>query len=952
MTFQDPKIASFHRAISSFIPPKRLFTDELKTLAWGADASFYRQIPQIVVFPKDEAEVSKILKAASELGVPLTFRASGTSLSGQASTKSVLVVVGQYWEKCEVLDGGERVALQPGVLGGRVNEVLAKFGRKFPPDPASVKAARVGGIVSNNASGMNCGVHANSERVMESARLIFADGTILDVADPKSREEFAKKKPDFIKRIEEIRDSVRADSELAALIEKKYRIKNVTGLNLRPLIAYDDPFEIVARLLVGAEGTLAFLSETTMRTEKIPARRATAMIYTETLREACQAIQILKKEPVISAEILDRKALRSVENMPAVPTFIKDLGPDASAALLETAAESEEELRGNVEAIQKALADFPLLYPVEFTEDPKIYSAWWSMRSGVFPIVGGEREIGTTALIEDVAFPIDVFPEATVELQKIIDKYGYKDGVIYGHALEGNFHFVLNQRFDSQEEIDRYKGLMLEVVELVVDKYDGSLKAEHGTGRNMAPFVEREWGPKAFAVMKELKRLFDPNNILNPGVIFNDDPECYIKDFKPLPQTSPLVDKCIECGFCEPNCLTCGFSLSSRQRVVVRREISRLERDGSDPRRLADLKRAYKVPGEATCAGDGLCSTSCPMGINVGELTHVLRGQNFPEGSLGRKLAGFSARKLSLFKSGLRPVLGLARVGRLVLGRKGTTLAGKCLRKFGFPLWTPSLPKPFKIKKSRLPNAIFAERNGASPASANRDKVVYFPSCINQTMGASEREKPLVETTVALLEKAGYEVVFPPSYENLCCGTIWESIGFPELADAKTKELEDALWLASDEGKYPVLCDQSPCLHRMREKITRLQLFEPAEFIEKFLVDRLEFRPVDEPIAVHITCTMRKMNLGKTLINLAKRCSTNVLVPEEIGCCGFAGDKGFTRPEVNAFALRKLEPQIEKNKVVAGYSNSRTCEIGLSTNGGVPYSSIVYLVDRCTVSKR
>ena len=953
MTFQDKQTAALYQRLSSFIPSSRLFTDALKTLAWGTDASFYRQIPQMVVFPKDEAEAAEILRDANALGVPVTFRASGTSLSGQSSTKSVLMVAGQNWEKYRVIDGGKQIALQPGILGGRVNEILAKYGRKFPPDPASINAARVGGIIANNASGMNCGTHANSERVMASARMIFADGTVLDVADPKSREEFTQKKPDFIKRLLEIRDSVRADAELAALIEKKYRIKNVTGLNLRPLIAYDDPFDMIARLLVGSEGTLAFLSEATMNTEKIPARCASTMIYANTLRDACAAVQILKKAPVVSAEILDRKALRSVQDSPSVPDFIKDLGPDATSVLLETKAETEEELNAQIEEIKSALADFPLLYPIEFTEDPNVYGAWWAMRSGVFPTVGGMREVGTTCLIEDVAFPIDVLPEAAVELQRLIDKYGYEDGVIYGHALEGNFHFVLNQRFDSQKEVDRYKGLMLEVVDLVVDKYNGSLKAEHGTGRNMAPFVAREWGEKAFGVMKQIKALFDPKNTLNPGVIFNDDPECYIKDFKRTPPTHALVDKCIECGFCEPNCLTCGYSLSSRQRVIVRREISQLEKDGSDPARLAELKRAYRVPGEATCAGDGLCSTSCPMKINVGELTHVLRAEKAPKGSLAWKLGDLSAKRLAAVKSCMRPVLGLARVGRAVLGDGGTALAGKALHKIGFPLWTPSLPKPFKIKPSRMPNAEFAASLEPAPEKdGDARKVVYFPSCINQTMGGAYGEKPLVETTVALLEKAGYSVIFPPGYENLCCGTIWESKGMPEIADRKTHELDEALWAASRQGKYPVLCDQSPCLHRMREKITRMELYEPAEFIEKFLVDRLDFHRTDEPIAVHVTCTMRKMKLAQTIIALAKRCSSNVLVPEEVGCCGFAGDKGFFIPEVNAFALRKLEPQIKANGVVAGYSNSRTCEVGLATNGGVPYKSIVYLVDRCTTPKK
>ena len=969
MKFSSDKIESFYKRVSSFIPSDRLFVDELRTLAWGADAGFYRQIPQIVVFPLDEQEVSNILKTADELKVPVTFRASGTSLSGQASTSSVLIVASLNWDSYEVLENGKKIKLQPGVRGGRVNEILAKYGYKFPPDPASINAARIGGIVSNNASGMNCGTHANSERVMTSARVVFADGTILDVGNPQSCEEFAEKKPNFIKRLVEIRDAVRSDPELVELIKRKYEIKNVTGLNIRPLVYYDDPFTIISRLIVGSEGTLAFLSEVTTTTEKLPARRASAMIYTETLYDACRAVLRLKKTPVVSAEILDRLALTSVQNDEGVPSFVRDLGPDASSVLLETTGETEEELRDNINQIQNALGDFPLLYPLEFTEDPKVYGAWWAMRSGVFPKVGGQREVGTTCLIEDVAFPLEVLPEATVELQKIISKYGYKDGVIYGHALEGNFHFVLNQRFDSDEEVRRYKNLMCDVVSLVVDKYHGSLKAEHGTGRNMAPFVEREWGSKAFEVMKSVKNLFDPNGVLNPGVIFNSDPECFVKDFKPLPKTHPSIDRCIECGFCEPNCLACGFSLSSRQRVVVRREISRLRQDGSDPKRLKTLLAAYQKPGNVMCAGDGLCSTSCPMGINVGDLTHALREENAPIGGFTWKVGDFCAKNLKNVKSALRSILGLARAGRVILGVKGTTLAGKIFHKFGLPLWTPALPKPYKINRKEFASAEFVplsallqskslktsdETNDTQPGDNVQDvkRIVYFPSCINQTMGASGTEKPLVETTVRLIEKAGYAVVFPPNYENLCCGTIWESKGMPDVADRKTKELEDALWIASNGGEYPILCDQSPCLYRMREKISTMKLYEPVEFIEKYLVDKLDFHPIDEPIAVHATCSTRKLKLTALLLNLAKRCSTNVIVPEEIGCCGFAGDKGFLQPEMNAYALRSLSNQIQSNGVVEGYSTSRTCEVGLTNNSGISYKSIVYLVDRCSTPKK
>ena len=409
-----------------------------------------------------------------------------------------------------------------------------------------------------------------------------------------------------------------------------------------------------------------------------------------------------------------------------------------------------------------------------------------------------------------------------------------------------------------------------------------------------------------------------------------------------MPLTNAHVDKCIECGFCEVNCLTCGFSLSSRQRIVIQREISRLKKlsDTESSERLKTLQKQYKYLGNATCAGDGLCSMSCPMGINVGDLTHDIRQANLPEKSIGYKTGDFVANHFAETKSALRPVLYLANMAHNMLGDKVMSSIGQGLHQIGVPLWTPSMPKPY------YPHRIQQHEESL--------KVVYFPSCINQTMGTakdSPDQTPLIDKTVALLQKAGYEVIFPENMKNLCCGTIWESKGMMDIADQKSAELEAALYKASNGGKYPVLCDQSPCLHRMREVMTQVKLYEPVEFIYTFLKDKLVFSPIDEPIAVHINCSMRKMNLGNMLVDLARLCSTKVIVPEEVGCCGFAGDRGFTYPEVNAYALRKLKPQIEKAGVKTGYSNSRTCEIGLTTNAGIPYISIVYLVDKCTTSK-
>lgn len=553
----DSRCVDFLECLKLRIDSDRIYTDALRTFAWGTDASFYRRVPKIVIRSRDEEEISLILEAASRYGVPVTFRAAGTSLSGQSVTDSVLVVAVKNWERIRISSDAQTVSLQPGLTGGRVNEILAKYGRKLGPDPASIASAMVGGIVMNNASGMSCGVHSNSDRTMVSARLVLSDGTVLDTADESSRDKFRKTHASFLDSIRCLHDEVLADKELTEHIRYKYTIKNVTGLNLLPLVTYSDPFDIIAHSVVGSEGTLAFLSEVTMHTVPIEPMQASAMIYFRDIKDAARAVVAMRSLSINAVEMLDSRSLSAVNDT---------TGEGLTALLTQVVASSREELDGKIFAVREALSGFDTVTGVNFSTDKRQCDEYWAIRSGIFPMVGGMRKQGTTCLIEDIAFHIEDLPEATADLSDLLDRHGYEDSCIYGHALDGNFHFIINQAFDSDEDVSRYEALIRDVAVMVVEKYDGSLKAEHGTGRNMAPFVAYEWGDKAFMVMKRLKAIFDPAGILNPGVIFNDDPKCFISDFKALPVLCPAdgadvhtveafgkLNKCIECGFCEVN---------------------------------------------------------------------------------------------------------------------------------------------------------------------------------------------------------------------------------------------------------------------------------------------------------------------------------------------------------------------------------------------------------------
>jgi D-lactate dehydrogenase len=742
--------------------------------------------------------------------------------------------------------------------------------------------------------------------------------------------------------LDELGRQVRSDTALAARIRRKYAIKNTTGYSLNALVDYEDPFDILVHLMIGSEGTLGFMSEVTYHTvEEHPCKASALMIFPH-IEHAATAAAILKGQPVAAVELMDRASMRSVENKSGMPEYLKSLGPDTAALLVETRAHTAAELSGQIHQVTDSLARLPFERPAIFTDQAAETTRLWNIRKGLFPAVGAVRDTGTTVIIEDVAFPIDRLARATLELQEVFRRYRYDEAIIFGHALEGNLHFCFTQDFSREPEVERYRRFMDDVCEMVVTTYDGSLKAEHGTGRNMAPFVALEWGADGLAVMQRIKEIFDPKNLLNPGVILNPDPRAHVKHLKEMPAADPIVDRCIECGFCEVNCPSRRLTLTPRQRIAVRREISRLKASCENPARLAALEEGYRYAGEQTCAADGLCAVACPVDVNTGDYTKALRGRTAPPAA--QRAADIAARRFATVAAAARAGLKVADAAHRALGGAILgALAGTArhLSRDRIPHWTPWMPRGVDGPRLR-------------PHRAGWElQAVYFPSCITRVMGPAQGDpdrEPLHRVTVRLLEKAGYGVRFPEGMEALCCGTPFESKGFTAQADAKAAELEAALLEATDGGRLPVLVDTSPCLYRMKKTMDRrLTLLDPVEFTLTHLLDRLRITPVDETVAYHHTCSSVKMGLEAKALTLARACARRVVVPERVGCCGFAGDRGFNHPELNASALEHLRQEVVE--CGTGFSTSRTCEIGLSAHSGIHYKSILYLVDKCSQPK-
>ncbi|EDM27986.1 D-lactate dehydrogenase, putative [Lentisphaera araneosa HTCC2155] len=891
--------AKFHTNIQAAICPTRLIDSPLQLLAHGTDASFYRLIPKLVVKAADETDIQTLLKEAHKTKTPLTFRTAGTSLSGQAVTDSVLVKLGHDWHDYTIEQNGEIIRLQPGIIGARANQILKPYGRKIGPDPASIDSAMIGGIAANNASGMCCGTSQNSYQTLAGLRLILADGTLLDSRDPKSVHDFKIRKAALLKELSTIRQEIIEDPQLHETIKRKYKIKNTSGYGLNSFIDFEDPLDILLHLIIGSEGTLTFISEITYNTVIDPPYKSCALVIFNSIEQACLACTELKQVSVDAVELMDEASLRCMTDVPAVPNIIES---GMVALLVDVRASSQNALSEKTTAVNQCLSSYELDY--QFTKEMQTYANLWKIRKGLFPIVGANRDKGTSVIIEDVCFPLDQLAPATLDLQKLLLKYNYSKAIIFGHALEGNLHFVFTQSFNEQKEVLRYSAFMDELADLVCEKYDGSLKAEHGTGRNMAPFMELEWGVKAYALMKRIKKLFDPKSILNPEVIISENPKLHLENLKPIPPADELVDQCIECGFCESACPSKDLTLSPRQRIAVWREIKRQENAGVG---IKPWLSEFQYQANDTCAADGMCATKCPVDIDTGKLIKQLRTSQ--HSTLTRSVAKFSANNFALSKSLIKTGLKLASP-------------------------TGKYPKAAKNESLELPT-------GDGP------KVIYFSSCLNSVL-APESGKSTPNSILSLLDKAGYQVLMPPNQKQLCCGMPYESKGFNDAAAIKLIELQESLLDLSEQGNIPIVCDNSPCSFHMLNTLTdQLRILDAASFFADKL-DLLNIQKTQMPLLTFSVCSQQKAGESHALSKIAQACSKKVKSVEEIACCGFAGDRGFSHPELNESSLQEIRTQAQGCD--KGYSTSRSCEIGLKTHSGIPFNSILQLLDECSSS--
>lgn len=913
--------------------PKRVLTRAIDVTAYASDASLYRLVPRAVVQPTSEEEVRALLRYAAREKIPLTFRTAGTSLSGQAVTDGLLLDLSKHWSRLEVLDGGARVRLQPGIIGGRVNAELLRYGRRIGPDPASIDTCMIGGILANNSSGMCCGTKENAYQTLESMRFMLSGGLVVDTAQADAGEVLRAGAPEIFSGLLELKKRVLADPALVAKIRAKYRIKNTMGYALNAFLDFDTPEQILTHLIIGSEGTLAFISEAVLRTlPDYPYKRAGLLYFADAAR-AFAAVAPLEASGARAIEYMDEACLRTMADQPA-----------AYALLVEYQAENLDILDQYRRASDALGSALDTLSPPRFTEDASERAALWKLRKNLLPAAGATKRSGETMIIEDIAVPLPELPQSTAALKKLLIEHGYDRALIFGHAKDGNCHFVLTQSFNEQKEIDRYDRFMEALADSVIG-HQGSLKAEHGTGRNMAPFVEAEWGREAYAIMRALKALIDPLGVLNPGVILNADPKAHVANLKDLPAVEEEIDRCIECGFCEPVCPSRRLTLTPRQRIVVRREMARLKARGGEETTLAALKEDFEYAGIETCAADGMCSTACPVKIDTGSLVKRLRAENQSEGA--KRTAQFFAEHAGATESVARFAIGAAHAAEVILGAKALAALSRGARAISgvrVPEWSAVMPRSGR-----------AVERGSNPAA----DIVYVPSCMVRIMGRPRDDESSVADIFLLLAERSGVPVFVPESAGQCCGLAWGSKGFEGEHARVLGALVELLWEASERGRRTVAVDATSCLQSLkssaalldgerRHQLAALRFADVLELARDRFLPRLSVEKLDRRVVLHPTCAARKLELAGLMKELAEKCAREVYLPLDLSCCAMAGDRGLFYPELTAAATAKEGAEIASIAQDGCYSNNLSCELGMSRATGSNYRSLLYLLEEAT----
>ena len=390
----------------ALVGEEKLLDRATDLIRYASDACPYRMLPKAVVMAHDADDVARVLKFGREEGIPVTFRSGGTSLNGQGQTEGILVEVRKYFTGVEVIDEGRKVRVGPGTILGHANKVLEPYGRKLGPDPASTDIATVGGVVANNSGGMRCGVTYDSYSTVTGMTFVLPSGTLIDTEAEGAEEEFQAREPELAEGLMRIREEILADPEFADRIRHKFEIKNTTGYRLCAFLDGETPLEIFRRLIIGSEGTLAFVASVTFETVELPAVTTTAWLHFPDIQTAVDPVPELVAAGATAVELMVAPALITAGwNMPGAPEYFREIDPESAALLVEFGGPDQASLDAQEARALEIVDEEKLILPARFARDEESIEINWRVREGLHGLIGKMRLPGSALIIEDVCVP-------------------------------------------------------------------------------------------------------------------------------------------------------------------------------------------------------------------------------------------------------------------------------------------------------------------------------------------------------------------------------------------------------------------------------------------------------------------------------------------------------------------------------------------------------------------
>jgi FAD/FMN-containing dehydrogenase/Fe-S oxidoreductase len=903
-------------------------TDPASRALWSTDASIYLRKPVAVVVARSEEDVKRTLEAAREIGLPITPRGTGTSLAGQATAPGLALDVSEMQRVFDLDPDNRRCSVEPGCIQGELNALVEPHGLVFGADTSTSDVATLGGMVGNNSAGMRSIVYGTTADQILSLRCVLASGETVELR-PISREEALRRARHADVEARLLRGALGIGERYSGEIQRRFprMIRRVSGYGLDALV---DPEVLdLTRLVCGSEGTLAVVTRAEFRLAELPPQRAMASFQFGSLGEAARATVELLGESPSALELLDEVAIGRARKNPIYRDSTRFVRGDPKSLLLIEWSGTEEELEARFAGLEElarkvgAHQVVPLRSKGEMSQTVKL-------RKSILPLL-----LGTTdkekpvAFVEDAAVPPNRLEEFMERFEEIVEKSGTW-ACFYGHASVGCLHVRPALDTSDPEGVARMRRIAEEVAELVVE-CGGSISGEHGDGLSRSEFLEKMYGPEILRAFAEVKALFDPEGMLNPGVIVDPPPMDRQLRIGPGRRRLPIdtnlsfsdqggfaaaVELCNGSGLCRKKtggtmCPSYMVTLDEHDTTRARANMLRSVIDGTLPPEELTGERMKEVMD--LCVGCKACKTECPSQVDVASMkTEVLYQMGREHGfSLRQRAAGHVRRQLAL--AAFLPSLYNA-VSGTGLAHRAAALAGIDPRR--------SLPKVTgKTFSRRFPNL----PQGAGPA-----RVALF----NDTWNEYQRPE-IGEGAVRLFAAAGAKVHLP---RVVCCGRPMLSEGLIDDARRNARRNLDVLYPLVERGA-PLVGLEPSCILTIRDDYRKLLPDDPrveklagaTRLFEEALLDLdpdLRLRE-GSPVLLHGHCHQKALvGTGPTEEALALASGADVEVVDS-GCCGMAGLFGYEEGHYEVsmkMGERRLFPAVrgaEKRVVVAPGTSCR-----------------------------